>query len=77
MYFELRILGSHSVVGFAALVVAATLTGAFAFFGLDINQTGPHRLYRDKLARAFIEHGAGDHSPRSATSMSQEAHPIT
>ena len=63
VYFELRILGSHSVVGFAALVVAATLTGAFAFFGLDINQTGPHRLYRDKLARAFIEHGAGDPSP--------------
>ena len=63
IYYELRIFGSHGIVALGALVVGAALTGAFAFFGLDINLTGPHRLYRDKLAHTFIQHGIGDPVP--------------
>jgi hypothetical protein len=63
VYYELRILASHGILGLGILVVGAALTGAFAFFGLDINLTGPHRLYRDKLAHTFVQHSTGDLVP--------------
>lgn len=42
-------------------VVVGTAVGlsAVALFVIDINQTGPHRLYRDCLARTFIQKTEG------------------
>ncbi len=31
---------------------------------LNINLTGPHRLYRDQLARTFVQHGETDRKPK-------------
>jgi hypothetical protein len=63
VYYELRVFGSHSIVGGCVLAAAGILSGAFAFIGLDINLTGPHRLYREKLAHTFVEHSQGDPAP--------------
>jgi len=38
-----------------ALAVAAVTIGLIAFFVVDINLTAPHRMYRDALARTFIQ----------------------
>jgi len=34
---------------------AAFASGLFALFRLDINATGPHKVYRDALARTFVQ----------------------
>lgn len=40
--------------GFWGLLVITACCGAFSLFFLDVNLTGPHKLYRDRLARTFI-----------------------
>jgi len=52
-------------VGHAARrpVLATILAGAVTALALDINLTGPHRLYRDALADTFIR---SKHAPSSA-----------
>jgi len=44
----------HYVSGDIALLGIFLTTGAIAVFLLNINLTGPHKLYRDQLARTFI-----------------------
>jgi hypothetical protein len=43
------------VDGRLVLLLVAGLCGLVAFFPLNINWTSPHRLYRDRLARTFIQ----------------------
>ena len=42
--------------GLAALIVLTLISGAVALGLLNINLTAPHRIYRDALDRAFIQH---------------------
>jgi hypothetical protein len=43
--------------GFSLLAAAAALAAVVSFLFLNINSTSPHRLYRDGLARTFIDDG--------------------
>lgn len=43
----------------AAVVLLAVLAVAVALAFVDVNQTAPHRLYRDKLAAAFLIRPSG------------------
>jgi hypothetical protein len=47
--------------GLTVLALIACVSGAFAMFLLNINLTGPHKFYRDQLAKTFVETDA-DHS---------------
>lgn len=40
--------------GFVLLIAIAAVAGLFSFFILDVNLTGPHKLYRDQLSQTFI-----------------------
>jgi hypothetical protein len=44
----------HYMSGVEWLTVVVVVTGLVAFFGLDVNKTGPQKLYRDQLAEAFM-----------------------
>ncbi|MER8595732.1 hypothetical protein NKH33_30005 [Mesorhizobium sp. M1182] len=70
-FYLLRMLGSlaldpgapalspmHYVDGTFALAALAVATGLFAVFLLNVNLTGPHKLYRDQLAKAFVDRDA-------------------
>jgi hypothetical protein len=46
--------GAH-VLGFVAIGC-----GLFALFLLNVNLTGPHKLYRDQLSKTFVQASAGD-----------------
>lgn len=41
-------------IGILCLVAATTCLGLIAAFALDVNMTGPGRLYRNRLARSFV-----------------------
>jgi hypothetical protein len=41
-------------LGISVLLGATVIVGAVALFVIDVNLTGPHRLYRDSLARTFV-----------------------
>jgi len=45
---EVPVPGLHFLIALAVILIGIT------FFLLNINLTGPHRLYRDRLARTFI-----------------------
>ena len=45
----------HGVSGSQALWIFAALLTLLAIFFLNINLTGPHRLYRNALSKAFVE----------------------
>ena len=45
----------HFIGSIWVLVAIAVITGAFSLFVLNINLTGPHKLYRDQLSKAFVE----------------------
>ena len=51
--------------GTSTLATIALVSGIYALLFLDLNRTGPHRLYRDRLARTFV------HRPRSPTESDQ------
>lgn len=68
LFYELRDLGAQEIVqdaawwnplrywrGDAVLVFVAAFSGIFALFALNINLTGPHKMYRDQLARTFVQ----------------------
>lgn len=40
---------------FAVLLVTAAILAVISFLVININLTGPHRLYRDGLARTFVQ----------------------
>jgi hypothetical protein len=44
----------HLVSGQIALLLLCVTTGVFAFIPLNINLTGPHKIYRDRLTGAFV-----------------------
>ena len=44
----------HHANGFLVLCIITAVSGLFSLFVLDVNLTGPHKLYRDQLARTFI-----------------------
>ncbi|MBZ9814757.1 patatin-like phospholipase family protein [Mesorhizobium sp. CA7] len=48
----------HYVTGTYILIAIAVVCFVFAAFFLNINLTGPHKLYRDQLTRAFVDFGA-------------------
>ncbi|CCD95357.1 conserved membrane hypothetical protein [Bradyrhizobium sp. ORS 375] len=44
----------HYADGFLVLCTVAAIASLFSLFILDVNLTGPHKLYRDQLAKTFI-----------------------
>jgi hypothetical protein len=42
------------------LEAIAAISLVYAFLGLNINLTGPHKLYRDQLAKTFVRTTGGD-----------------
>ncbi|EHR05769.1 patatin-like phospholipase family protein [Bradyrhizobium sp. WSM471] len=48
----------HHISGGALLVVTVLVSGVYSLFFLNINLTGPHKLYRDRLAKTFVSNGA-------------------
>lgn len=52
----------HYMGGEALLVATVLVSGVYSLFFLNINLTGPHKLYRDRLAKTFVSTGtsAGD-----------------
>ncbi len=53
MFYDLGAPSHHN--RFGILLVADLALGAVAIVLLNVNLTGPHRLYRDQLARTFIQ----------------------
>jgi hypothetical protein len=47
--------------GETVLIGVAAISGMFSLLALNVNLTGPHKLYRDKLARTFVRQ-----APRAA-----------
>jgi hypothetical protein len=60
-------LGTH--LGISVLVAATVILAMVALFVIDVNLTGPHRLYRDSLARAFL--GGSDPSLETMNGQSR------
>jgi hypothetical protein len=56
-------LGRNYAHGWVLLAGLTLLFGTVAIFLLNINLTGPHRLYRDQLARTFIHRQDGETEP--------------
>jgi hypothetical protein len=52
LFYSFREVAAHHVT---ILVCTAAAFGVISIFVLNINLTGPHRLYRDCLARTFIQ----------------------
>ncbi len=62
LFFVLRGIARQEPFAFAVLAIIAVVLGVVSVGLLNINLTGPHRLYRDCLARTFIQKTA-DGSP--------------
>jgi len=86
-FYLLRVLGSlpcdpaapfwnplHYCDGAYVLAFVGVASGLFAFFLLNVNLTGPHKLYRDQLANTFVQAtpGAAD-LPLSTVDAGQSA----
>jgi hypothetical protein len=56
-------LGAESFLSGIVLVGLALLFGLVASLLLNVNLTGPHRLYRDQLARTFVHAKETDDAP--------------
>ena len=55
LFYFLVHFGSHLDAGIPVLLLVSAGCALYAFLGLNINLTGPHRLYRDQLARTFVQ----------------------
>jgi hypothetical protein len=62
LFFVLRAIAEQHWSAFLTLAAIAVVLGVVSIGVLNINLTGPHRLYRDCLARTFIQKTA-DGSP--------------
>jgi hypothetical protein len=62
-FYLLVYFGTHCDLGIPLLFVASAVCALYAFLGLNINFTGPHRLYRDQLARTFVQFGDTNTTP--------------
>lgn len=45
----------HYLSGAWLVALGTMALGLFAMFGVDVNATGPHKIYRDALARTFVQ----------------------
>lgn len=63
-------LTSHG--GLAILAISALVLAGVAVFLLNINFTAPHRLYRDRLAKTFIQKTDTDDSPVPLAKVNSE-----
>ncbi len=59
-YYALRRLGESGATQAIVLTLVVAVSGLFASFVLDVNLTGPHKLYRDGLARTFVRRREDD-----------------
>jgi hypothetical protein len=55
LFYFLVHFGSQFDSGIPVLLLVSAGCALYAFLGLNINLTGPHRLYRDQLARTFVQ----------------------
>jgi hypothetical protein len=55
--------------GWVVLLILTAVLGLVAVFLLNINLTGPHRLYRDQLARTFTQKDEADSKPLPLTEI--------
>jgi hypothetical protein len=56
------------------LIGIAFLSGVFSFFAINVNLTGPHKLYRDQLAKTFVQKDLSEADlPLSALNASGDA----
>jgi hypothetical protein len=46
---------SHYIGSVWILLAIAIIAGGFSLFLLNVNLTGPHKLYRDQLAKTFVQ----------------------
>ncbi|HWA10055.1 MAG TPA: hypothetical protein VG838_11440 [Opitutaceae bacterium] len=53
----------HHYYGIELLATAAGVLALVAIFLLNVNLTAPHRLYRERLAKTFIQSTEGDDRP--------------
>jgi hypothetical protein len=64
----------HYVSGTWILALLTTVSATFAIFPLNINLTGPHKLYRDRLANTFVRLSPGKSAlPLSETNSRDRA----
>ena len=68
LFYFLVHVGSGSLRAILSMFVAGAAFAAFAFRFLNINLTGPHRLYRDELAGTFVQ-SKEDDSPVELSSI--------
>ena len=59
-YYALRRLGESGMTQAIVLASVVAVSGLFAFLVLDVNLTGPHKLYRDGLSRTFVRRREDD-----------------
>lgn len=59
--------------GVGWLTVVLVVTGLVALFGLDVNKTGPQKLYRDQLADAFMGWNSDTELPLAKVNESGKA----
>jgi hypothetical protein len=69
LFYVLLHFGLHSVRGTIVLVGLAIFFFIVAVFILNINLTGPHRLYRDQLARTFVQTNETNDTPVPLTDI--------
>jgi hypothetical protein len=55
LFYGLTYAALHDKIAWQGLIAAAALCAAVALVVLNINLTGLHRLYRDQLARTFVQ----------------------
>jgi hypothetical protein len=60
------------VPGWALLVVLSVIFAFIALVLLNVNLTGPHRLYRDQLARTFVHYNETDSQPVPLTDINSD-----
>jgi hypothetical protein len=71
-YFLIK-MGIQSARWTVLLFAASAFFAFIAFRLLNINLTGPHRLYRDQLARTFVQTDEADATPVPLSSINQGA----
>ena len=63
LFYVFWIEGGRSDNFFTFLLVAGIVSAFVAIFLLNINLTGPHRLYRDQLAATFVQRDESSNAP--------------
>jgi hypothetical protein len=63
LFYAFWYFGSQSVLATLILAGIAIFFAVVAILLLNVNLTGPHRLYRDQLARTFVQKDESDNDP--------------